>query len=209
MIHIVTEENHHLFRHALMEMHRQRKAVFMDELRWGLEAPAGLEIDQFDAMDAVYLIEADTPREEVTASVRLLQTHRPHLLGDVFAHLCEGGAPRSSRIWEVSRFCPAPNTPRGKPRQAALARMIAGILETGLLFGVDEVTFVASAALAPLALTVGWDARRLGSGVGKGRERLHAIAAAVSQDGLRSVRTRNGLNGPLTRYVVPSLARAA
>lgn len=209
MIHIVTEDNRHLFRHALMEMHRQRKTIFMDELRWGLEAPDGLEIDQFDAADAVYLIEADDPRGEISASARLLPTDRPHLLGEIFPHLCDGGVPTSPRIWEVSRFCPAPRTPRGTPRRAALARMIAGILETGLLFGLEEVTFVASAALAPLALKIGWQARRLGAGAGRGRERVHAIAASVSQESLRAVRVRNGLTGPLTRYAAPGLADAA
>lgn len=208
MIHIITEENRHLFHHALVEMHRQRKSIFIDQLRWGLEAPQGLEIDQFDAIEAIYLVESQNARE-VTGSVRLLRTDRPHMMSELFAHLCADGVPRSPRIWEVSRFCPSPDTPKGAPRQKTLARMIAGIMETGLLFGIERVTFVASAALAPLALSVGWDARPLGAAVRMGRERVHAIAAAITQDGLRAVRAHNDLDGPLTRYAAASLARAA
>ena len=89
MIHIVTAENRHLFRHALMEMHRQRKAVFIDELGWRLNGETGIEIDAYDAEDVIYLIEADAPRSAVTGSARLLPTGRPHLLSEAFADLCD------------------------------------------------------------------------------------------------------------------------
>ena len=61
MIHIITAENRHLYRHALMEMHIQRKQVFIDDLGWPLNADSGIEIDAYDSEDAVYLIEADAP----------------------------------------------------------------------------------------------------------------------------------------------------
>ncbi len=209
MIHIVTQENRHLFHHALMEMHVQRKAVFIDEMKWSLPAPEGLEIDAFDAEDTTYLIDAATPRAPVKASVRLLPTDRPHLLSEIFPHLCPNGVPRASNVWEVSRFCPAPDTPKGPPRRALLAVMIGAIMETALLFGVEQVTFVASAALAPLALDVGWRAVALGPTLACGRDAVTAIAASIDAEGLRRVRAKNRLAAPLTRFSPGGLPRAA
>lgn len=201
MIHVVTAENRHLYRHALMEMHRQRRALFIDQLHWGLEAVDGLEIDQFDAEDVTYLLDADHTARAVSASVRLLPTDRPHLLSEVFSYLCPEGVPRSPRIWEVTRFCPSPDTPKGAPRRRALAQMIAGIMETALLFGVEQVTFVAGAALARHALQMGWEARPLGPTLRHGRDRITAIAAVIDAAGLRRVRLKQGLGeAPLVRF---------
>lgn len=208
MIHIITAENRHLFRHALMEMHRQRKALFVDEMKWSLDAPEGLEIDAYDAPDTTYLIEADAPRAPVRASVRLLSTERAHLLSEVFPRLCANGAPRGANIWEASRFCPAPNAPREERRQL-LALMIAGIMETGLLFGVDQVTFVASAALKPLALAAGWRVEALGPTLCHRRDRITAFAAEIDAAGLKRVRVKHGFDAPLTRFMPGEMRQAA
>lgn len=209
MIHIVTAENRHLYRHALMEMHVQRRRLFVDEMKWALDASTEFEIDAYDAEDAMYLIEAAAPRARVSGSVRLLPTSRPHLMSDVFAHLCPDGVPRSERIWEASRFCPAPETPKGEPRRVLLARIIAGIMETALLFGIEKVSFVASAALAPLAFKAGWRCEPLGPTRRCGRDRVTAFMAHIDADGLRAVRLRSGLGRPVTRFMAADLAAAA
>ncbi|HEX8903099.1 acyl-homoserine-lactone synthase [Vitreimonas sp.] len=208
MIQIITRENRALFHHALTEMHRQRRRLFIDEMGWGLAEIAGLEIDQFDSEDAIYLIEMNA-RGEVLQSARLIPTTRPHMLSEKFASLCSTAPPSSPAIWEASRFCPAPETPKGAPRRRLLARMIAAILETGLLFGMERVTFVASAALAPLARTAGWRVHALGPVVRAKRDRLAAFAAEISADGLAMVRARNQFDAPLTRHADTGLKRAA
>lgn len=209
MIYIVSEENRRRFHHLLNEMHRQRKQVFIDKLKWHLEESAGLEIDNYDSHDAIYLIEAGTPTSEVTVSARMLPTTRPHLLSEQFADLCDGQLPAGPRVWEATRFCPAPCVPVGAPRRDMLGRMIAGIMETALLFGIDQVTYVADAALAPMALKVGWDVRALGSPRGKGRERIQAFVASIDGAGLKRVRDAFAISAPLTRFVPGDLARAA
>ena len=209
MIHIITADNRRHFHHALMEMHRQRKAVFIDELKWAVSETAGFEIDCYDSADAVYLIESDAPRGPVTVSARLLPTTQPHLLSEVFPHLCSGPPPTGASVWEATRFCPAPDTPRGSVRRAMLGRVIAGIMETALIFGIEQVTFVANAALAPISSRAGWDVRPLGPAHGVGRERLTAYAAGIDAAGLRRVRERHGIAGPLTRFMPSDFAHAA
>jgi len=209
MIYIVSTENRQAFHHLLTEMHRHRKQVFIDKLHWRLDHNAGLEIDAYDSEDAIYLIESKTPRGEISVSARLLPTERPHLLGEQFRDLCETPPPTGPNVWEATRFCPAPDTPAGEPRRLMLGRMIAGIMETALIFGIDQVTYVADAALAPLARKVGWDVRALGPPRGKGRHKIQAFAARIDADGLRRVRQAFAINAPLIRFVPAEPARAA
>ncbi|MEQ1488961.1 MAG: acyl-homoserine-lactone synthase [Terricaulis sp.] len=209
MIHIITAENRRDYHHALMEMHRQRKEVFIDQMKWRLEESAGIEIDAYDCPEAIYLIEAAAPRAPVTGSARLLQTDRPHLLGDHFHFLCDAEPPAGPEVWEATRFCPAPDTGQGQPRHDMLARMIAGIMETALIFGIERVTFVANAALTPLAAKAGWDAQPLGAARRVGRDRLTAFVAAIDQRGLRRVRQRNDITTPVTRFLGGDLTQAA
>jgi N-acyl-L-homoserine lactone synthetase len=209
MIHIVTAENRRYYHHALMEMHRQRKQVFIDQMKWRLEESAGIEIDAYDCPEATYLIEAASARAPVTGSARLLRTDRPHLLDDHFRYLCDEPAPFGESVWEATRFCPAPDAPDGQPRRDLLARMIAAIMETALIFGVERVTFVANGALAPLASKAGWDAQPLGAPRRVGRDRLTAFVAAIDQRGLRRVRERNGINTPVTRFFTGDVVAAA
>lgn len=209
MIYIVSAENRRRFYHLLTEMHRQRKQVFIDQLKWRLDESAGLEIDAYDSEDAIYLIEAATPRGGISVSARLLPTDRPHLLSEQFRDLCETPPPAGPNVWEATRFCPAPDTASGAPRRLMLGRIIAGIMETALLFGIDEVTYVASAALAPMAEEAGWQVRALGAGRGKGRDRIQAFAAVIDADGLRRVRQTFNISAPLTRFAPAEPARAA
>jgi N-acyl-L-homoserine lactone synthetase len=99
--------------------------------------------------------------------------------------------------------------PKGAPRHDLLARMIAAIMEAALLFGIERVTFVANAGLAPLALNAGWDARALGPPQRRGRDRLPAIVADISAEGLRQVRLRGAISAPLTRFAAGQAALAA
>ncbi len=200
MIHIVTAENRRHYHHALMEMHRQRKEVFIDQLKWRLDESAGIEVDAYDCPEAIYLIEAAAPRAPVKGSARLLPTDRPHLLGDHFRFLCDSDPPTGPDVWEATRFCPAPDTAPGQARHDLLARMIAAIMETALIFGIARVTFVANAALTPLAAKAGWDAQPLGPARRVGRDRLTAFVAAIDQRGLRRVRERNDIKTPVTRF---------
>lgn len=209
MIYIVSTENRRRFHHLLTEMHRQRKAVFIDKLKWRLEHTAGLEIDTYDSADAIYLIEAETQSAGVQVSARLLPTTRPHLLSEVFSDLCADPLPRGSNVWEATRFCPAPETPNGAPRHAMLGRIVAGIMETALIFGIERVTYVADAGLAPLAKAAGWEVRALGPPRGKGRTKVQAFVAEIDGAGLKRVRVMHAIDGPLIRFVPGDVVRAA
>lgn len=198
MIFLVTGENRGEFYRELTEMHRQRKRVFVDQLGWQLECAEGLETDEFDGPEAIYLLLVE--RDELLASARMLQTDRPHLLGSVFPYLCPDGVPTGQTIWESTRFCPSPDVLDPAEKRRLLGVMIAGMIEAALLFGVDQITFVAGGALKPVALAAGWAAKPLGPTIKSRGDRLTACVADATPDGLRRVREKHGLLQPLVRY---------
>lgn len=105
MIIVVDALNRSMFADVLDEMFLLRGRVFGGRLGWEVDVKEGREIDQFDALDPVYVIGLDD-EGHVVSCVRALQTTGPHMLSDVFQVLLDGEPPlRSSRIWESTRFC--------------------------------------------------------------------------------------------------------
>jgi acyl homoserine lactone synthase len=88
----------------LLAMARYRHQVFVERLGWTLQSHAGMEFDQFDRRDTVYVVACD-PQARVIGTARLLPTHRPYLLAEVFPELLgDAPAPRTPLVWEISRF---------------------------------------------------------------------------------------------------------
>jgi acyl-homoserine lactone synthase len=206
MVFLVNSENRHLFEHDLLEMHLQRKRVFVEGLGWPLPLNGALETDQYDGEDVVYLLVKDDLHGRLRASARLLRTDRPHPLLDLFPDLCDDGVPKGANVWELSRFCPNPLA-RRRDRLALLWQIICATLETALLFDIERITFVASRALRPVVLKCGWDAVSLGSTRPDRDDEVTAIGVAVTRSGLRRVRERFGITGPVIRFF-PSSATA-
>jgi acyl-homoserine lactone synthase len=208
MVFIVNAENRHSFAHDLLEMHLQRRRVFVDALGWPLPFSGTVESDQYDADDVIYLLVKDELHGRLRASVRLLRTDRPHPLLDLFPHLCDGPVPCGANVWEISRFCVNPGLPGRRERLALLWQIICACLETALLFDIERLTFIANKALRPLALACGWDGLPLGATQADRHDEVTAIAVEVTRAGLRRVRDRFGISGPVIRFA-PSAGRVA
>jgi N-acyl-L-homoserine lactone synthetase len=103
-------------------------------------------------------------------------------------------------VWEASRFCTAPGIRGHHRRHALLWEIICGVIETGLLYGINEVIFAASSALLPLALHCGWEARMLGPRLPGDDDEVVAVAAAITTVGLREMRQRHGIPILVTRF---------
>ena len=90
---------------VMMGLARYRHRVFVEMLGWPLQTPEhGLELDQFDREDTVYVVARDAI-DEVVGTARLLPTSRPYLLGEVFPQLLHGQPlPSTPEVWELSRF---------------------------------------------------------------------------------------------------------
>lgn len=88
--------------YAKVAHYRQR--VFVEQLGWALYTQNGMEADQFDRPDTVYVVARDAA-DQVLGCARLLPSTRPYLLGEIFPQLLNGlPPPCSSEVWELSRF---------------------------------------------------------------------------------------------------------
>lgn len=134
--------------HARMaQMGHYRYEVFVDALGWDLACQPGCERDQFDHEETLYLL-AYSEQAEVVGTARLLPTHQPYLLGEVFPELMAGQTlPRSADVWELSRFCAMELGQSPEQAQGQFSSVIA----TGLL---DEVLRCAAEQGARQLITV-------------------------------------------------------
>jgi acyl homoserine lactone synthase len=83
---------------------RYRHKVFVERLGWPLKTQNGVELDQFDRPDTVYVVAQDDDGC-VVGCARLIPTSSPYLLGEVFPQLLNGLTPPCSPdVWELSRF---------------------------------------------------------------------------------------------------------
>jgi acyl-homoserine lactone synthase len=206
MVFIVDADNRRWFEQDLLEMYQQRRRVFVEGLGWPLPLAGTMELDQYDADDVLYLLVKDDPGARLRASVRLLRTDRPHPLLDLFRGLCDAGVPQGPDVWEISRFCTNPGITSRRERLALLWEIICASLETALLFDIERLTFVANRALRPLALHCGWEAAALGATQPDREDEVTAIAVDVTRAGLRRVRGRFGVPGPVIRFFPAAVA---
>ena len=155
----------------LQDVYRQvagyRYKVFVENLGWDLHAPDGLEQDQFDRPDTVYVAIRDD-KGEVCGCARLLPTTHPYLLSEVFPQLLNGAMPPNSPgIWELSRFAAVNfNSPDQSPlRQmssnAAIALLQASI-ECAASHGAKRLITVSPLGIERLLRKAGFDAHRAG-----------------------------------------------
>lgn len=207
MIFVVNADNHRLFQADLVQMCRQRKTVFVDGAGWEIPVIGDMEIDAYDRGDTIYLLAKNRPDGQVLASVRLLPTAGPHLMCELFDTADRERMPRGATVWEASRFCTAPGVRGRSRRHALLWEIICGVIETGLLYGIDEVIFTASRALLPLALYCGWEVRLLRRKFREPDDEITALAATITTAGLRRVRQLYGVAIPAIRFNADSACR--
>jgi N-acyl-L-homoserine lactone synthetase len=170
-------------------MLHDRKAVLMDRLGWDLRSPDGLhELDQYDAEDTLYLIVHQAGSGRHLGSVRLLPTTGPHLLGDVFPHLCLDGVPRGDDVMEITRLVTAPGLSRAEALQVRRQLSIA-LFEHGLAHGIRRFTMVTHMPWLPSLLSIGWDAEPLGLPHGEGKMAVAALQIHVDAITLQRLRT--------------------
>jgi len=174
----------------LEESFRQRKALFVDRLKWELAVRGDQEIDEFDRLDSRYVLVIDEDEDRLVGSGRLLNAGGPHLLSEHFSHLCETGVPKGAEVWELSRLCVDPRLRDRRLREHVVDLLGLGLTEAALLQGGNKLTFVIGTFLLPRVLEVGWDIRPLGLPQPCGRESIAAFEVDLAPDSLRLLQNR-------------------
>ncbi len=87
-------------------MFRLRKRTFYDRLKWDVSTIGEYEVDDFDALNPLYVLSIDEDSNTVIGSLRLLPTTGPNMLADIFHELLpQNQMIRNPTIWESSRYC--------------------------------------------------------------------------------------------------------
>ena len=173
---------------AFRAMFAARKQVFVDLLKWDLPVLAdAFEIDQFDTVDAEYLILTDREGRH-RASARLLPTDRPHLLSDLYPFLCDGPVPQGPGVREITRFCLDRNQTASE-RRMARDQLVTALAEHALRRGISDYTGVAQFSWFSQILRFGWQCAPLGRPLRIEGQTLAALHIRIDErtlDGLRS-----------------------
>lgn len=208
MIDLVLPETRFGFAAALMEMHHDRKQVFVDRFGWRLPAKGSwLEVDQFDDDYAIYLL-ARSPEGRHRGSVRLLPSSRPHMLNTLFSQLCPAGVPSGDDCWEISRLVTNPVDASGNSVLKVHRLLALALVEFALDNGIARYTLVAEAHRVPALLSVGWRVNPLGLPTMAEGELLQALQIDLEPATLRDMRRRLRIEQPVLR-VLGAQRRAA
>jgi acyl-homoserine lactone synthase len=208
MIHAVSAANQHLYARQLDRMFRMRHAFYVEGHGWvDLKSRDGLEVDEFDDENAVYLMSVD-PFGDVAAAVRLNPTTGPTLLGKFSDHSDED-LPKLDTVWDISRWIAAPEHRRAdNPRWPSnhQRELMVGILEFCQSRGLTHLTMLAELRLAERVLAYGWPLRYLGMPRAYEGGKGMAVAAEieVGHHVLALTRAKTGILGRTLAEIDPS-----
>jgi acyl homoserine lactone synthase len=164
MIHVIDHHCADAHRHLLDGMFEDRRRLFVDLFGWDLPVIDGrFEIDQFDSPQTVYLVAADEVGDHA-ASLRLMPTVGPHMLVEIFPHLCPGGVPVGPTTWESTRLC-LPQRHGAERRRHYRNRLISAMVDVALARGIERYTGVIPDSFRREVLAMGWRAEPLGPAV--------------------------------------------
>jgi acyl-homoserine lactone synthase len=179
------------FSKHLVEMHHDRKRVFVDQLGWELRAPGSwLEVDEFDTEYTVYLVICSSDDERHLASVRLNPTTRPHMLNTIFDHLCDGGPVIGPDVWESSRFTIAPLGFRGTEVMRLSQYLALAHAEFAVMNGITRYTMIGETHRVATVVSMGWPVRPLCLPKEVGGDRVQALEVTVDEQILAQMRAR-------------------
>lgn len=193
--HFITKDNEHLFQPELELFFRARHAVYAEELGWVPRSPDGLEYDQFDTGAAAYLVVMD--KGEFVAGSRLIPTHLPHMLSEVFPDICNRRPLlRDATVAEWTRgFIVAKRRDKGSLR--ILAGACAAVMEYCLNHGYRQVGGIQDAKWISLWERMGWSIHTHGEPVQIDGRPWLPIYFDVTEAAMLAARALGRIEGPL------------
>ena len=193
---------------VLNSMFRLRHRVFKERLDWDVPSHDGIERDQFDDEDPVYLAYHGNDGE-VVGCVRLLPTTGPNMIRDIFPHLAEEAIPADGRVWEVSRFGidAGDDAVLGAGQINTITyALVAGIHEVGLDYGLTHMVAVMDVRIERILRRAGCAMRRIGRPRRIGNCVALAVEFEVSPIALEDIRRNGGLTGRIAQHPLEEAA---
>lgn len=191
MIHLIVGATNPNCRELLVDMFRLRYEVFIKEKGWTIKSYNGLEFDQFDTDETIYLVELDDDGV-VVATVRMNATDRPTLFSEVFADMCHDGPPKSAKTWELTRGAIAKHV----RKSLHFGKIECATIEAALLWGVTSACGIFGVDLLMKKMRCGLDAKPIGQPRMIDGESNVAAEFAMNSDVLQRTRALYRITGP-------------
>lgn len=175
-------------------MFEDRASQFRDRLGWDVRVDAdGLETDQYDALNPIYVIWEDQAGRHA-GSMRFLPTLGQTMVNDHFAHLLPEGRLADPLIWECTRFCLA----TAAAPQVSAALMLGGA-ELGACLGLIQAVGVFDARMVRVYRMLGWEPEIIGTD-GNGRQAIGCGLWDFSNAVRLSMAAKAGISAELSRH---------
>lgn len=140
-----------------------RHKIFIERLGWQLPVENGMERDQFDHPDTLYVVSREA-NGAICGCARLLPTTEPYLLSEVFPHLLAGAPiPNTRDVWELSRFAAASIEPNSTIDATGNTRsLLAAAVKSAAEQGAKRLITVSPLGIERLLHRMGVHAHRAG-----------------------------------------------
>jgi acyl-homoserine lactone synthase len=197
MIHVIDRTNADGHGEMLRAFASLRYQTFVAGLGWRIPCrEPGLEEDQFDDGNAVYLL-VTAAGGRLAGGARLLDTSRRSLLGEVFSHLVHGRVPADPKVFEVTRFVVAPEfrTPAAGSADRRIdvcAALLWGLQAYGHWTGLRHLVSVSYVGMEPIFRRAGYRFHRLGDVLEIDGARVAAFQHDIDANALERSRQRTG-----------------
>lgn len=166
-------------------MFRLRHKVFFETLQWDVPSIDGMEIDDYDDEESVYVLSKRYGSNDVEGCIRLRPTTSRYMLKDTFPMLLGGEpAPEQENIWEISRFAVV-NTPYADARYGFgdISRdIITEIVDFASDNGIDGYVTVTSTGVERITGKLGYRTHRLSPPTRIGRVRTVALDIPIDDN---------------------------
>lgn len=187
----------------IVEMHRLRYKVFYERLGWEVSISGDMEIDEYDAMDPIYLLRFGK-EQSLIGCVRLLPTLGEYMLRNTFPILAgDHPIPKSNRIWEASRFAVSTRSDRStsQPISQVTSELFAALVEIGIDNDLESIVAVVDVRMERILRLAGWPLERFTAPQHVGITRAVAGFLEVSNSALTRIRSIGGLGDQITRSI--------
>lgn len=185
------------FPRLIDEMHKLRRNVFYERLRWQVTVINRWEIDGYDALDPLYVLSLDDD-EKVIGGLRLLPTTGFNMLNDTFPELLPDGEPiHSPLIWESSRFTVRMTGDRRLDASTigrATAELGMALNEIGKAAALTHIVTVYDRAMHRMLLRTGCAGEPLGPPQSIGGVETYAVLYEVGPEWDARVRSLSGVS---------------
>lgn len=187
----------HHFGNAFDSMLKLRHKVFVDRAGWVIPNLNHREADQFDHPLWTHYFTIRDDEGAVRACGRLVQTHRPYMLKELWPELAYGRElPTSPKIAEGSRTCVDPDLPRKEQTLHHAICTVAGI-EWAWAHGIEQFVFVTYPSKVRALQQLGLDPTVYGPPIQMGEEEFLAGYYSTAPSSSQRIRDVFGIEGPV------------